>query len=171
MAKPTCTVFRCRELGDRVIPGLVLCPEHLSAVARATAIAKADAVHPVTRRPFDPIAEPVVYYAAFPGRQDVKIGTTTNLGSRVRALGPGVRILVAEPGHYYLEKKRHEQFAHLALGQRELFRWAADLAEHIEHLREAVRWVSYPTPSGIREPVLERKQARGWTAGPARASS
>jgi len=160
MPKPTCTVFRCRELGDRVIPGLVLCVQHLSDVARATALAGADAIHPRTHRPFDPIAEPVVYYIALPDRQEIKIGTSTALLTRIRNLGQGARVLVAEPGSYYLEKKRHEQFAHLAAGRREWFRWAPDLAEHIDNLRKDLRWVTYKTPSGVREPLLERKNGK-----------
>lgn len=124
-------------------------------------------MNPKTGKPFDPLVEPVVAYIAISGRQEVMISTTASLRKRLRALGGGARVLVAEPGHYYLERKRHEQFAHLAAGG-EWFRWAPELAEHIDNLRKDVRWVTYKTPSGVREPVLERTQARGRAPGPAR---
>lgn len=75
----------------------------------------------------------VVYYIRF---QDlVKIGTTVALTSRLNSI-PHDEVLVTEPGHFELEKLRHEQFAHLRHRPRgEWFRYEPDLRAHVEELQ------------------------------------
>lgn len=92
------------------------------------------------------VAGTVVYYVGWRDRPDVvKIGTTQNLRKRLRGLGSTTRpaaVLVAEPGSYYLEGKRHRQFAHLRIddGTRETYQWTPQLADHVQHVRQEVGW-------------------------------
>lgn len=78
-----------------------------------------------------PDALPVVYYLRFGDR--IKIGTTSDLRSRLAALPPG-DLLAIEPGTYDLERQRHTQFAlhHLA---GEWFQDGAALQDHIRQVR------------------------------------
>lgn len=73
-----------------------------------------------------------VYYARRDG--PVKIGFSNNVGLRTCRLGtPPV---AAEPGGRELERERHEQFKHLALGG-EWFKPEDDLLAHIDAVRDA----------------------------------
>lgn len=81
----------------------------------------------------------VVYYVRM---QDgtVKIGTSADFLSRIRRHGlPGMRgkdrVLAIEFGGRALERKRHQQFAHLRIGKTERFRIGADLIDHIKSIR------------------------------------
>lgn len=73
----------------------------------------------------------VVYYVR--AGRIVKIGCTTDMVERMRALIPD-EVLATEPGSFDLERQRHHEFRHLALGG-ELFTLAPDLREHIDRLR------------------------------------
>lgn len=108
--------------------------------------------------PFDPYRQPqaCVYYMAWADQPDaIKIGTTTDLRKRLRALGRAhtllvvSRVLVAEPGTYNLERSRHHQFRTLRINGSEYFRWCPQLAEHITDLRRKLEWVDAPTVGGI----------------------
>lgn len=71
----------------------------------------------------------VVYYIR---RGDyVKIGTTTNLRTRMRDLMPD-EVLAVEPGSYKREGQLHQRFAHIRLHPTcEYFRLTAELRAHI----------------------------------------
>lgn len=81
-----------------------------------------------TRQPID--GDAVVYYIRFAGR--VKIGTTTCLASRLRAL-PVDELLATEPGGVAVERCRHRQFADVRVVG-EWFTFSAALREHIDRL-------------------------------------
>jgi hypothetical protein len=74
-----------------------------------------------------------VYYLEF-GRR-VKIGTTTNLRSRLKAI-PHDRLLAVERGSYDVERQRHRQFAKDRVAtQREWFDISRELVDHINDVR------------------------------------
>lgn len=128
-------------MAREVIPGLSLCDDHLLAVRTADGA-----------KIFDPLREAVVYYISWRGVNEVKIGTTSNLRLRVGALSTQhspAKVLAAEPGSYYLERKRHRQFASLALGN-ERFRWAPALSEHIQEVRDRTGWTPSNSRDGLR---------------------
>lgn len=81
--------------------------------------------------PQPPAHAPVVYYLLFSDR--VKIGTTTNLKKRLKAIAHD-QVLATEPGGYDVEGERHKQFAKLHFGN-EWFLFAEPLVSHIEALR------------------------------------
>jgi T5orf172 domain len=88
------------------------------------------------RRPEVPKICLVYYCELRPGL--VKIGTTTQLSARMSALRiPPAGVLAAEPGHYQLEKLRHQQFASQRVARtgtgnrREDFRLDETLSAHI----------------------------------------
>lgn len=75
----------------------------------------------------------VVYYLAFGDR--IKIGTTSNLPTRLRAL-PVDELLAIEPGNESRERQRHATFQQsLVPGQQEWFRRTDDLVTHISTVR------------------------------------
>lgn len=79
----------------------------------------------------------VVYYFGNPLTQQVKIGTSTNLGSRIATLRksyPRALILATEPGTYSMEWHRHQQFGRLRVGG-EWFLKDPDLMEHVNLMR------------------------------------
>lgn len=71
----------------------------------------------------------------------VKIGTSVNVGQRVRQVGG--RLLVTEPGRHYLERKRHTQFASQRLSNREIFVVNDDIRRHVAELRTQLHWVTH----------------------------
>lgn len=82
-----------------------------------------------------------VYYVTW--RRDsqfVKIGTTQTASRRFKELagrtGDRVRLLVAEPGSYEQEERRHEQFANLRKARTELFAYTQEIVDHIANLRQ-----------------------------------
>ncbi|MCP9209296.1 GIY-YIG nuclease family protein [Streptomyces cucumeris] len=76
---------------------------------------------------------PVVYYVR--RGTMVKIGTTTNLHERMRAILPE-EILATEPGGQKTEFARHRQFSALRVdGQREWFHAGAALQDHVQRVR------------------------------------
>jgi hypothetical protein len=81
-----------------------------------------------------PAPRPAVVYYVRVGAL-VKIGTTEqDLGVRLQMLPPDRQILATEPGSLILERRRHEQFAHLREGG-EWFRMAPELLAHVRALR------------------------------------
>lgn len=78
-----------------------------------------------------PTAGELVYYMRFGDR--VKIGYTTNLASRLKAV-PNDELLATEPGTRAVESARHHQFRELRLIG-EWFGNAEPLIGHIERLR------------------------------------
>jgi len=79
----------------------------------------------------------VVYYLQRATDGAIKIGTSTNLTSRLSRLREKhgtLTVLATEPGSYALEVSRHEQFASLGLGG-EWFRPCVELLEHIEAVK------------------------------------
>lgn len=81
---------------------------------------------------------PIVYYLRFADR--IKIGTTKNLGSRLKVI-PHDEVLATEPGDHELEHQRHEQFAHLRITG-EWFESGPDLLAHISGLEVAAQEAS-----------------------------
>jgi hypothetical protein len=82
-----------------------------------------------------------VYYITW--RRDgefVKIGTTQTASRRFKELagrtGDRIRLLVAEPGGYEQEARRHEQFANLRRPRTELFAYTQEIVDHISMLRQ-----------------------------------
>jgi hypothetical protein len=76
---------------------------------------------------------PVVYYVRFGER--VKIGTTTDLEKRLSAL-PYDELLATEPGHYDVERERHQQFRRSRIyANREWFHLTDEVQAHIASLR------------------------------------
>lgn len=73
----------------------------------------------------------VVYYLRFGDR--VKIGTTTNLRSRLAAI-PHDELLAVEPGNHAIEHMRHLQFADFRVTG-EWFRNSPDVADHYKYMR------------------------------------
>lgn len=71
-----------------------------------------------------------VYYALRGGL--IKIGTTQNVGARIRALKAD-HLMAIEPGSYDIERATHQRFDHLRK-QGEWFRPGSDLLDHIEAL-------------------------------------
>lgn len=87
----------------------------------------------------------VVYYVGDPTTQLVKIGSTRNMQNRLREhrrVRPEALLLATEPGDGELERDRHSQFRGLlnplTTGEREWFRKAPILMEHIGALR--LKW-------------------------------
>jgi hypothetical protein len=76
----------------------------------------------------------VIYFAQLE-TGSIKIGTTTNLNSRLAALesfyGQPLALLATMRGGRATELKIHERFAHLRMGRTEQFRPGPDLMEFI----------------------------------------
>lgn len=81
-----------------------------------------------------------VYYVKL-ARDRVKIGFTTNLHGRMSSLrttAPDLELLACESGTVALERRRHEQFAHLRVEPKhEVFTLGSDLAAWIDVVRLA----------------------------------
>lgn len=82
----------------------------------------------------DSAANAVVYYGQI--GDHIKIGTTTNLKSRMVAYPPNRRLLATEPGYEDVEAARHREFADLLDMGREWFTPGARLINHINNLRK-----------------------------------
>lgn len=100
-----------------------------------------------------PLVPDVVYYIGDPDSQLVKIGTSSNLRVRLsdlRVRRPRALLLACEPGSHRVETKRHRQFATLAeplpSGEREWFRKAPILMEHVGQMRHAYGLLSSGQP-------------------------
>lgn len=81
----------------------------------------------------------VVYYIKL-DEQVIKIGTSSSLLTRMHKYGLNREsakhhILAIEFGGRDLERQRHQEFAHLRLGQAEHFHFDDALLDHIERLR------------------------------------
>jgi hypothetical protein len=76
------------------------------------------------------VHDPIVYYMRFGDR--IKIGTTTNLRSRLTSV-PCDEVLAVEPGSYELERMRHDQFAESRITG-EWFGQSEELLSHIASL-------------------------------------
>lgn len=87
----------------------------------------------------------VVYYVRV--GEHVKIGTTTNLPSRLKAFGPS-EFLACEPGSVTVERRRHKQFANDLAAGREWFNPSPALMAWIEAVKD-----EHPQP--------KRRSARG----------
>lgn len=81
----------------------------------------------------DSVGNAVVYYVQV--GEHIKIGTTTNIKSRMVAYPPNRRLLATEPGHEELEAERHREFSGLLDMGREWFRPGPALIDHINALR------------------------------------
>lgn len=88
------------------------------------------------------LVDHVVYYLGDPDSQLVKIGTASQLVARISTLRvhrPRVTLLATEPGSVLEERDRHIQFkalrTYLRSGEREWFRKAPALMQHIGDLR------------------------------------
>jgi hypothetical protein len=80
-------------------------------------------------------AQSLVYYVRI--HDYIKIGTTTNLKSRLSSLRVDRDALLAtEPGGRKLEAQRHKQFSSIRIGTRENFQPVPALMAHIKAIRE-----------------------------------
>lgn len=94
-----------------------------------------DAILTHDNAPKPPKRDPVVYYLAL-SPTTVKIGTTTNLTARMRALRTDTQyVLAVEPGGRDVERMRHQQFSADRLSRREDFRASEALQQHIADLQ------------------------------------
>lgn len=82
----------------------------------------------------------VVYYVRI--GELIKIGTTTNLTSRLHQYPPSRELLAVEPGGTRVEHQRIKQFAHLLAYGKEWFRPGPDLLEHIDAIRRITAMAS-----------------------------
>lgn len=129
---------QCYSSGVQILAGVPFCLAHVTEVAKQLGVQ----VSPTRIVKVAIEAPHVVYYAGDPATQTIKIGTSHNFRGRIAALAarrPGLKLLAVEPGHFDLEAARHEQFKHLRVGargtEREWYRRAGDLMEHIQAVR------------------------------------
>lgn len=66
----------------------------------------------------------------------VKIGTTTDLPTRLKAYPPDAVVLAVEDGDRKVEHRRHKQFRSCLAERNEWFHPSAELIEHINGLRD-----------------------------------
>lgn len=77
----------------------------------------------------------VVYFVQNDAGDQVKIGYTSHLPTRMSALRrPMSAVLVTVPGGQDTEAQMHAAFAHLRIGRSEWFHVAPDLMDFIDHL-------------------------------------
>jgi hypothetical protein len=136
-APPRCKWHSCH---GKPFEHLGLCFDHSAEIfgqmeliyrARLEAIAEATPPPP----PSPNTQQPVVYYLIL-GPTTVKIGTTKNLGARVRQLRTDLQYVVAvEWGGRDLERQRHLEFADERFGAREDFLLSDRLKARIESLQ------------------------------------
>lgn len=105
---------------------------------------------------------PLVYYMRMSDL--VKIGTTTSIGQRVRALNPQ-GVMAVEPGGHDEERRRHREFASLR-GHGEWFRLDARLGAHIAELRRHFEdQMGEPLEAWLgRQPTEAARRYRRWAA-------
>lgn len=123
------------DLSDEVFRYLIEHSKEAAAVASEVqhTIADGDARSAKRRQTLE--KQSVVYYVN--DGDSIKIGTTTNLRSRLLALRiPESDLLATEPGGPKLERKRHAQFAHLRRGRWERFEPTSDLLAHVLTVRK-----------------------------------
>lgn len=146
-----CCHPRCTALPQQLYAfPIPLCTRHIVQVlersAEVTAQARRDHIVknsrplPVTRQAMRNSGDskfshdPVVYYIRFGNR--VKIGTTTNLRSRLKQL-PHDEVLAVEPGGHAVEQVRHKQFATKRVNG-EWFELDSGMSAYIDKLRKKV---------------------------------
>lgn len=118
-----CASSGCWEPVVGTFAGVSLCLMHREELAR-TLGAKASSL---------------VYYLTWDEGQTVKIGMSTSPTLRFKdhaqSAGRPVQILAAHPGGRQEESAQHARFRHLLVqGEREVFRAAPELAEHLSNL-------------------------------------
>lgn len=123
-----CSSLHCFTSSVEYICDIPVCAEHARALR--------EAIQPVVKQTVTDTGS-VVYYVTWRDKDVVKIGVTQNITMRLRNLSTmksRAILMASEPGGYYLEKKRHRQFAHLRIAGTEMFRYVPQLAEHIATL-------------------------------------
>lgn len=123
-------------LGRLLALSVQLTPEVVDRVIEQEAARPAPRQHAKPahhRRPraTSPTGTAVVYYMRLGNR--VKIGTTTNLATRMASINPE-EVLALEPGGHALEHLRHRQFADLRT-KGEWFKYQGKLVDHIASIR------------------------------------
>jgi hypothetical protein len=93
-----------------------------------------------------------VYYLRMGDR--IKIGTSTNLPSRLRAIAHE-ELMAVQPGGMREERQLHRQFAGLLVAQREWFRMNEVLAAHVRSVRQ-----KYGEPLAAWEAIVAEVQSR-----------
>jgi Meiotically up-regulated gene 113 len=131
-------LLRMRRLGADITVGTI---DSVVQFARDCIRARPVSIKAVTRPPgtpgrrgrFDSIQDvgEVVYYMRIGDR--VKIGTSTNLRRRLKAINPE-ELLAIEQGGVGVESERHKQFSELRT-HGEWFKLEGRLVQHIEQLR------------------------------------
>lgn len=75
----------------------------------------------------------VVYYIKV-GKY-IKIGTSRDVDKRLNQYPPGSKLLATEPGGYWREDERHQQFAQYLAERKEWFTPGPELKAHIKNLQ------------------------------------
>lgn len=124
---------RCPFNISKVIGGVALCERHEISV-KAVILQE------------NPSQLDVVYYLFSPDLQQIKIGTSCHIRSRIkkhRQTSPSVIVVATEPGSYALESQRHREFAYLCVDahkiaiQRTEWHYIDNkLLSHIKSIRE-----------------------------------
>lgn len=131
----------CWAPSERSVGGVTLCAAHVAAVQAEL----------IAQEPGPTVTiKSVVYYATCTYGGSVKIGTSTNLRGRLKALSVVERVpyelLAAEPGYFEKERALHQRFAHLRIthgGSREHFMVDDELTAHMNAVRERhPNWMS-----------------------------
>jgi len=101
---------------------------------------------------------PLVYYMR--RGELVKIGTTTNIGSRFTSVSPD-GIMAIEPGSYDVEAARHLQFRPL-WRRGEWYELKPELAEHVVQVREDfAQLVGSSTEDWLVRRIPKRRTSKG----------
>lgn len=119
-----CGSWGCKAAIAETVAGVPLCASHLEQL----------------RQELGASSSSVVYYVTWDEGATIKIGTSTNPTQRFREHAERtratVRPLAAHPGGRQEERVQHRRFKHLLVpGERELFRSAPELEDHLEVIR------------------------------------
>ena len=129
--RPRCAIPNCVELAWSP---LHICLSHaVDAHGHVVRMARA---HQRPHLPTNASTTSVVYYLPI-APTTIKIGTTTDLPTRIRQLRSEMQyVLAVEPGGFETEKDRHRQFKAERIGRKEDFLVSDELQAHLDHLRE-----------------------------------
>jgi hypothetical protein len=133
-----CAIRGCDRRAAELTAGIALCRPHCETLSSAL------------KTPPKLFRE-VVYYATWTGENSIKIGTSSAIVPRLRALSTGhkgrARVLAAEPGSFSIERKRHREFRVARKPGTELFRATPQIMNHISRIR--ADWPTWAELAGI----------------------
>jgi len=133
-----CAIRKCDRRATEVVAGIALCRQDRELLE-----------HGLKTPP--KLFREVVYYVTWPGADYLKIGTSSAIIPRLRALSSTARgracMLVGEPGSFSVERKRHREFKMSRRLGTELFQLSPQITEHIDRLRSA--WPTWAELAGV----------------------